>query len=454
MPASVNRRRFLKLSGQAALATGVLAATRASSASVADVDVVVIGAGIAGLTAAKTLQDLGYDVIVLEARNRIGGRLYTDWSLGAPFEWGAGWIHGPKGNPISGLARAVGAQTFVTDDDEYQVFAPDGTQQDDAAVDAGWESLENIFGKIDDRFDNDQALVKAIKKVAPKAMKDPIRRWQLSAGYEFDAGGPIEDLSALYFDDDEAFEGDDVIVLTGYDKILGPIANGLDIRLNQPVTEVEYQAGDGAIVYSGDTQYECRFVVCTLPLGVLQTGSVKFSPPLPKAHRTRIKRMGMGNVTKLALKFDALYWPEDTQYFGLMTEEKGRWNYFLNYRTFSPENILLGLSVGAYPLKTEKQRDAEMIADAMQSVRTMFGPQVPEPTQTLITRWSTDPYARGAYTYAKLGSVPSDFDKLADPISKVIVMAGEHTLFKYHATVHGAHLSGLRAAEIIDKKLA
>ena len=140
MPASVNRRRFLKLSGQAALATGVLAATRASSASVADVDVVVIGAGIAGLTAAKTLQDLGYDVIVLEARNRIGGRLYTDWSLGAPFEWGAGWIHGPKGNPISGLARAVGAQTFVTDDDEYQVFAPDGTQQDDAAVDAGWES--------------------------------------------------------------------------------------------------------------------------------------------------------------------------------------------------------------------------------------------------------------------------------------------------------------------------
>jgi len=450
----LDRRHFLKLSGKAALATGVLAATGAAAAPVADVDVVVIGAGIAGLTAAKSLQNLGYEVIVLEARNRIGGRLYTDWSLGAPFEWGAGWIHGPKGNPVSGLAAAVGAKTFVTDDDNYQIFAPDGTQQSDAAVDAGWESLEKVFETIDDRFEKDQTLEKAIKKVAPNALKDPIQRWALSAGYEFDAGGPIEELSALYVDDDQAFDGEDVIVLTGYDKILGPLADGLDIRLNQPVSKVEYQAGDGAYVYSGDTQYECSFVVCTLPLGVLQAGSVEFFPPLPKSYRTRINRMGMGNVTKLALKFDALYWPEDTQYFGLMTAEKGRWNYFVNYRMFSPENILLGLSVGAYAAKAEKGNDAEMVADAMHSVRAMFGPHVPEPTQTLITRWSADPYSRGAYTYAKLGSVPSDFDKLADPISKVIVMAGEHTLFKYHATVHGAHLSGLRAAEIIHKKLA
>jgi monoamine oxidase len=446
----LNRRRFLKLGTQAAIAGGLASATGAQAAPLADVDVIVIGAGIAGLTAAKTLQNDGYEVLVLEAKPHIGGRLKTDWTLGAPFEVGAGWIHGPDGNPVTDLAKAVGAQTFVTDDDNYEVFAADGSPIEDILVDAAWETLETVFDTIDGRFDNDQTLEKAIKKVAPQVLKDPVTRWALSAGYEFDTGGPVETLSAYFFDEDDAFDGDDVIVLSGYDRLLGPIADGLDIRLNQPVTKIEYEAGDGALVHAGGNTYESSFVVCTLPLGVLQSGKVEFSPALPKAHRTRIKRVGMGNVTKLAVKFDAAYWPTDTQYFGLATEEKGRWNYFVNYRTFSEENILLGLSVGAYAAKVEKLSDREMIADMMKAVRQMFGPDVPEPTASLITRWSKDPYSNGAYTFAKLGSKPSDFDKLSDPIRKVIVLAGEHTNFEYHATVHGAYLSGLKAAEIVD----
>ncbi|MFT6694995.1 MAG: monoamine oxidase [Paracoccaceae bacterium] len=446
----LSRRKFLKLGPQAALAGGMLAVTSAKAETVADVDVIIIGAGISGLAAAHELTKKGYEVVVLEAKSNIGGRLLTDWSLGAPFEVGAGWIHGPRGNPISTLAKAENAKTVVTKDDSYQVFTHDGMELGYDKVDKAWGQLEKIFSKIDTRFDGDQTLSQAIKKVAPKALDDPLLSWMFSAYTEFDTGGPLEKLSAYYFDEDDAFAGADVVLTTGYDEILKPLAKGLDIRLNQPVTRVEYEKGDGATVFSGNTAYEASFVISTLPLGVLQAKDVKFDPPLPKSQRARIKRIGMGNVTKLAMKFDQAYWPTDTQYFGLMTKEKGRWNYFLNYRTFCDQNILLALSVGDYATKVEKLSEKAMLADCMKAARTMFGQDVPEPQTHLATRWSRDKFSKGAYSYSKLGVKPADFDNLAKPVEDVIVFAGEHTLFKYHATVHGAYLSGLRAAKIVD----
>jgi monoamine oxidase len=448
---TISRRKFLKLGPQAALAGGVLAANSAKAKSVADVDVIVIGAGISGLAAASQLQNQGYEVIVLEARPHIGGRLRTDWSLGAPFEVGAGWIHGPSGNPVTKLAKAVNANMRVTEDDSFQVFSHDGVEQEYENVYETWDGLDKIFRKIDDQFDGDQPLSQAIKKVAPKALADPLLSWILSADTEFDTGGPLEKLSAYYFDEDKAFNGADVILTTGYDEILKPLAKGIDIRLNQPVTRVEYEKGDGATVFSGDAAYEASFVISTLPLGVLHAGDVTFDPPLPKAQRNRINRIGMGNVAKLAMKFDKAYWPKDTQYFGLMTRERGRWNYFLNYRTFSDQNILLGLSVGAYAGKVEKLSDKAMLADCMKAVRTMFGQNVPDPQAHLATKWSRDKFSKGAYSYSKLGIKPSDFDKQSKPIEDVLVFAGEHTIFKYHATVHGAYMSGLRAADIVDR---
>jgi monoamine oxidase len=162
----------------------------------------------------------------------------------------------------------------------------------------------------------------------------------------------------------------------------------------------------------------------------------------------------MGNVTKLALKFDEAFWPTDVQYFGLMTETRGRWNYFLNYRTFSEENILLGLCVGDYAQKVEATGDADMVADCMDAVRSMFGAGSPDPVAHLATRWSTNPNCLGAYSYSAVGSKPAHFDDLAAPIADTVLLAGEHTNFEYHATVHGAYQSGLDAAQIIEDRLA
>ncbi|GAB5462287.1 flavin monoamine oxidase family protein [Hoeflea alexandrii] len=449
----ISRRHLLK-TGLLGTAMLPLLVPRRSRAAVADVDVIVIGAGIAGLAAARRLVDLGYETILLEADAIAGGRVKTDWSLDAPFEVGAGWIHGPDGNPVSALAEAVDAGPFVTDDESYQVFAANGDPVSAGDIEAGYRRLEKLYAAIDDELDGDMALSKAISRMGGKLKSDPILGWMTSAYTEFSTGGPIEKLSAYYFDEDGVYPGEDVVLTRGYDSIVKHLARDLDIRLNTRVTAISYEKGEGALVSTDAGEFESSFVICTVPLGVLKAGAIRFDPPLPKAHRRGIESIGMGNVTKLALKFDEAFWPDDVQYFGLMTETRGRWNYFLNYRTFSEENILLGLCVGDYARKVEAMSDADMVADCMDAVRSMFGAGSPDPVAHLVTRWSTNPNSLGAYSYSAVGSKPAHFDNLATPIADTVLLAGEHTNFEYHATVHGAYQSGLNAAQIIEDRLA
>ena len=98
--------------------------------------------------------------------------------------------------------------------------------------------------------------------------------------------------------------------------------------------------------------------------------------------------------------------------------------------------------------------DAEIVLDAMQAVRTMFGRDVSGPTDHVVTRWSQDQWTYGAYSYPQVGTKPADFDALGKPIAKTLLFAGEHTIFDFHGTTHGAYLSGIRAASIIEQELA
>ena len=438
--------------GAGAVAAGAFVQARPGHAA-EDVDVVVIGAGVAGLAAAKTLRDLGYQTIVIEAASTLGGRVKTDWTLGAPFEVGAGWIHGPRGNPISRLASVIGAPTFVTDDESFQVFGSDGAAVSRATIEQSYGRLQGLYREIDDTFDDDQALSQAMQRVSPGLASDPVIQWMSSAYTEFSTGASIDKVSAYQFDEDSAYDGADVILPKGYDQIPKSLAQGLDIRLNTRATAVLYEEGDGATVETNNGTFEASFVVCTVPLGILKQGGIRFDPPLPGSYTQRINRIGMGSVTKLALKFSNAFWPTDVQYFGLMTQPRGRWNYFLNYRTFGAENILLGLSVGDYAFTADAMGDAAMVDDCMQAMRTMF-PGASNPVGHLATRWSRDPNTLGAYSYSSVGVQPADFDGLAEPIAKTVLLAGEHTTFEYHATVHGAYDSGLRAARIIEDRLA
>ena len=421
-----------------------------TDARVTSTRVVVIGAGVAGLAAARALQDSGAEVVVVEAKPHIGGRLVTDRSLGAAFEVGAGWIHGPNGNPVSALARQARAATFATDDYSTALFDRDGTAVPMAELERLVGDYEALLHRVDDLDGpSDMPLAEAMRRVAPRALDDPRIRWAATAFTEFDTGGPIEALSAANFDEDDAFAGADVILPGGYDQILPPLADGLDIRLNTRVTRIAHGGADGVRVDAGGSVVAADYAVCTLPLGVLKHGGVTFEPALPDGHRRSIARIPMGNVTKVALRFPRVFWPRDVQYFGYASEPKGRWPFVLNYLTFADAAILMPLSFGAYAGVVEQLSDADIAADVMQTLSAMFGRGIPAPEAMLVTRWSKDPETYGVYSYTGVGTTPGDFTRLAKPVGGRLLLAGEHTNFDYHGTVHGALISGRAAAERI-----
>jgi len=448
----LDRRSVLRMLVASTGALAVTATGRARAAALDGVRVVVIGAGCAGLGAARLLHKQGAEVLVLEGKSHIGGRVRTDWSMGAPFESGAGWIHGPaRANPVRQLCDAVGAEYHLFDDENGSFFTKDGAEFSDDLYEQVAYSWNDVIKHIEDNYelDDPRSLHEAIRAYDARLLNDPAVIWAFSAWTEFSSGGPIEDLSAALINADQGFDAPDVLLISGYDAMLKPLASGLNILLNQTVSSIAYSADGGVKIVTNRGVVEADYCICTVPLGVLQAGTIAFHPPLPESHSSRIKRLGFGSVSKLALKFEEPFWDVGTQYFGMITEPRGRWNYWLNYRSFSQENILVGFCVGNYATIADRMSRDEMIEDALPVLRRVWGVAVGAPIEALSTHWSADPHALGAYSYPRPGNAKRDYDGLAEGIEGRLFLAGEHTIFDHSGTTHGAYLSGLLAAESV-----
>ena len=411
--------------------------------------VIVIGAGISGLAAAKKLKDKGFNVIVLEAQEKIGGRIRTDRSLGIAFDEGASWIHGPKGNPITNLASQADANTYLTDDDSLKVFDNNGTAYSDAFLDAQYTQFENALNAVRSIGTQSQSFLEVFNSLYPTQENNRLWKYMLSAYLEFDTGGDISTLSSKYFDDDEAFSGKDVIITNGYDKIANLLGQGLDIRLNSRVTEVNYTSIKSLVNVKGDS-VEADYVIVSVPLGVLKNNSVSFNPTLPIDKQGAIENTKMGNVNKFLFSWNTPFWETDVQYIGYTPDTKGKFNYFMNMLKFLPTtNSLMTFAFGDYATVTESLSDGEIISEVMAQLKTIYGNSIPTPTNMLRTKWGQNINTFGAYSFAPNGTTSTDFDTMAKEISNKLFFAGEHTIRDYRGTVHGAYLSGIREADKI-----
>ena len=282
--------------------------------------VLVIGAGIAGLTAANTLAQAGVEAVVLEARDRIGGRLYTADLGGWPTDLGGSWIHTPAGNPLSAFAELAGVPRRSANPlPEVAAFDyAEGRRLSAAEVAASLDLQMEGFPAAQDRLlaelGPDATAADGIEAFVAQAglAPGPARRARqaLHALVEAESASATADQSLRWMWHEREYGGDyfgDVPV-GGYRRLVEALAAGLDLRLGVGVTEIACSA-DGVRVRCADGRVEeGSHVVVTVPLGVLKRGGVRFSPALPPGRRAAIGRLGFGRYEKVAMRFAEPFW--------------------------------------------------------------------------------------------------------------------------------------------------
>jgi monoamine oxidase len=422
--------------------------------------VIIIGAGISGLAAARELNSQGINNLVLEGRSRVGGRVYTDQSLNnLPLDVGASWIHGVEDNPIYQLAQTGNINTLKTNYDLIELYGR-GKFLSDQEQEAIEQRLEDILEQVEDlreqkeRQDQEDISLKSAIEQIINQLDRPFSTQQLqeldyalNTTIEHEYAADIANLSLYYWDDSEEMAGGDVLFPKGYGQIVDLLVPGLDLRLNQVVQKITY-SDQGVIVTTNQGDFLAEKVIITLPLGVLKKGVVEFSPPLPPRKIRAIERLGMGVLNKVYLQFPEVFWDRETHLLGYVGK-RGEWAEWLNIYRYTQQPVLLGFNAGEYGEKIEGLTDGEIVAQAMAVLRQMYGSQIPNPTGSLITRWRQDPFSYGSYSYAAKDSTTGDRQALGQPVDNRLFFAGEATSQKYPATVHGAFLSGLEAAQKI-----
>ena len=271
--------------------------------------IAIVGAGISGLAAAHRLTGMGRDVVVFEARDRIGGRLWTDTRLGVPLDLGASWIHGTDGNPLTDLADSQ-AMARVATDDSYILRGADGRRMRDSELDDDlWEEVE----------------------------------------LQTSAGADVADLNASAYILSDDYDGEEVVFPNGYTPILGALEGGYDLRLSTEIGKISMSEDEVWLTPRASRPESFDAVIVTVPLGVLKEGGIGFDPELPSSKRKSIARLGMGLLDKLYLQYDKPFWDLDETW--IYTPEgsdvPGQFTVWLNFYKTHRVPIIMAFNGGS-----------------------------------------------------------------------------------------------------------
>jgi monoamine oxidase len=431
-----------------------------------DADVIVIGAGAAGLQAARALARRSLCVLVLEARDRVGGRVYSVPTnrRTVPAELGAEFIHGGAPETLALLRETGGAaidnvgEAWSSDGDDLQI------DDDDFVSAAGIfdgihtlpadESVERFLA----RFERDErmrarvamarAFVEGFEAADPAIASTRAIADEISSGVDSASARPLAGYGPIF------------------DYLHGAVAGACDLRLSTIVRRISWQRGDVAVETQspkGRSTLRARAAVVTLPIGVLRysgdDAAIAFDPPLPASKRGAIEKIEMGHVVKIALWFRTAFWEtlRDGRYReGAFFHDDAQ--TFPAYWTQLPVRAELLSAWAGGPKATALQglSGSELIDRALDGIGAVFGaPAVArEAFETAAMHdWTRDPFARGAYSYVATGGGDAR-GVLGMPLDDALFFAGEATSTDGHGgTVNGAFETGMRAAREVAASL-
>ncbi|WP_336660994.1 flavin monoamine oxidase family protein [Leucobacter sp. USHLN153] len=434
-------------------------------------DTVIIGAGVAGLTAARILSRHGQRVVVAEARDRVGGRVWSERYAGGRHDadgrddvggrddvddvhdgasvggvhlggvrgvdtggagpvrdLGASWIHGIDDNPLYDVVRAHDMRTVEFTVGSYQpggrpiaYYGPDGERLSDegvrefvadvAACDA---ALVGVVAESQPGSTFADVIDRALARLAWDDERSARVREFLRHRAEEQYGVRADLLDAHGLDDDQV-EGDEVVFPDGYAALAEGLADGLDVRLEQAVRRVEWSS-DGVRIATGRSEFRARRAVITVPVGVLQSDDFTIDPPLPEPVAGALAGLRMNDFEKVFLSFSERFWDEDVYAIRRQGPDAEWWHSWYDLTELDGRPTLLTFAAGPAAQTTRQWTDDEIVSSVLESLREIYGVRVTDPDEVRVTRWRDDPFARGSYAYLVPGASPEVHEALAMPI--------------------------------------
>lgn len=418
--------------------------------------VIVVGAGVSGLTLANALTTAGVDCVVVEARDRIGGRLHTVEVDGHAADLGGAWIHHPDGDNVLAEWVDFASVPWIVDPTGTRFTGADLGEGRQLSVEelahVGYGVFDPVSAQVRAHLASggaDHSAAEAVDDYLEQVSVEPAERDRLrqlmASMVESDGAGPFDDISARWSLTEDMFVGDviDNVPVDGYRSVLAALASGSTICLGRPVRRIE-QSGESVTVSGEGWEETGSHVVVTTSLGVLKSGGIEFVPPVPPERQTVIDRTGFGNLEKVVLAFAEPFWRESRP--GLRhsiiypadRSEAATWTWDFG---LSPTLMFL------VSHSTAPRMWRDPTAFAVEQLEAVYGGPLPAPPRaTAVTDWLHDDYAYGAYAHIRPGEHASDFATLGEPIGR-IGFAGEHTQVDRAGYADGAMTSGLREAK-------
>ena len=435
-------------------------------------DVLIIGAGAAGLAAARALSITKLNVRVLEARNRIGGRINThlDPQLPAPVELGAEFVHGKPPETLKIVERT--RLTLGEVPNVHWYFR-------DAVLSRSnefWSKIETVMEELDEETGSDQTFAGFLDDYSRRHAVTGIRTmanlyvegFHAAHADRISVKGLIKtNRAAAEIDDDKQFrplEGYIAIAQKLHDEA---VEQGTSFHLGIVVREVEWSAGTVTVIAEGGERFKARRLIVTLPLGVLQSGNVTFTPQLT-AKDEAARKLAVGHVVKVTLRFRERFWDDLT-----LPTEDGKQSELKDFAFIhAPDElpptwwtqlpartpVLIGWAGGTRAERLSTASQDALRDRSLEALSHIFAVPPNFLEDSLVDfythNWTADQFSLGAYSYIPVGGLEAQAE-LATPVEDTIYFAGEaiNTL-GHHGTVHGALASGLRAAREIEGSLA
>ncbi|OTG81902.1 hypothetical protein B9T31_15215 [Acinetobacter sp. ANC 4558] len=426
-----------------------------------DLPIYIIGAGISGLACAKKLKEFGKNVVVLEARSRIGGRIDSRSFGSDGFDLGASWIHGIIDNPIWKITQKNGIETTVFNYDESEYFHSNGEKFSRQEVEEFQSYIKTIEKALS--HSNKRSAFDAVKDIistltySGEILPEEYLKELLFSFFERLANDPfatnLELLPANYSNFEGYFLGDEVIFKQGYVQVVNSISHDLNIKLKTTIQQIILEKDYVKIVDHHNNTYLASHLVLTVSAGVLKNNVIQFTPELPKEYTQAIKNIGFGSFNKvffelkkpLSFQFDAsenlnsiFYWSDGICF------------NILDLSSIYQKPVYLMLFGGRQSDFIDQSSDDEVWMFILDSLAHKVNMLPRKAEKLIITRWGVDEYSYGSFSFPSLAYDSEMIKLFHEPIDNRIYFAGEHCSLNYTGTVHGAYLSGCEVAQKLN----